>query len=86
MIVHCNEYAFQLFPCGGLGPLGQDRHEVFPPEVNAMIDRLASERMPQGWVEVRNKSYRAEVRRLHETLSRGTVLVLIPADSVASSP
>ncbi len=79
MIVHCNEYACQLFPYGGIGPLGNDRYEVFSAEINDLIDRLGTERAPQAIIEVQNKSYRAEVRRLHETLTQGTVLVLIPS-------
>ncbi len=78
MIVHCNEYARELFPFGGLGPLGHDRLDVFSPEINALIDRLEQERLPTATLEVQNRSYRAEVRRLHESLSQGMVLVLIP--------
>ena len=78
MIVHCNEYARDLFPYGGVGPLGNDRDEVFPPEVNALIDRIENERNPKGKIEIGKQKFRGEVRRLHETLSQGIVLVLIP--------
>lgn len=78
MIVHCNDYARELFPYGGLGPLGNYRHEVFSPEINELIDRLETERAPKAQLEVHAGQYRAEVRRLHETLSQGFVLVLIP--------
>ena len=78
MIVHCNEYARDLFPFGGVGPLGNDRGEVFSTEVNALIDRIADERNPKGKIEVGKQKFRGEVRRLHETLSQGIVLVLIP--------
>lgn len=78
MIVHCNEYARDLFPYGGMGPLGNDRHEVFSPEVNALIDRIDTERNPKAMIEVAQQKFRGEVRRLHEKLSQGIVLVLIP--------
>ncbi len=78
MVVHCNEYGRNLFPHGGLGPLGNDRYEVFTPEVNDLIDRLADERNPKAEIVVGRQKFRGEVRRLHETLSQGMVLVLIP--------
>lgn len=78
MIVHCNEYARDLFPYGGMGPLGNDRNEVFLPAINELIDRLEEERNPQAEVEIGQLKFRGEVRRLHETLSQGVVLVLIP--------
>lgn len=78
LIAHCNEYARDLFPYGGIGPLGNDRRDVFSPELNALIDRLEKERNPKGKVEVHNQKFRGEVRRLHESLSQGVVLVLVP--------
>ncbi len=78
MIVHCNEYAMDLFPCGGIGPLGHDRTEVFSTEINHLIDRLETEATPKAEIELQQKKYRAEVRPLHNALSRGAVLVLIP--------
>ncbi|MCK4622775.1 MAG: response regulator [Desulfuromonadales bacterium] len=79
MIVSCNEYAQDLFPAGGMGPLGTDRRSVFSPAVNELIDRLETERLPKAVLEIHGKHYRGEVRRLHETLSRGVVLALVPA-------
>lgn len=78
LIVHCNEYARDLFPYGGIGPLGHLRQEVFPPEINALIDRLEHERIPKAMIEVHKQRFRGEVRRLHETRLQGAVLVLIP--------
>jgi len=78
MIVHCNEYAMDLFPYGGIGPLGHDRNDVFPAELNQLLDRLETELTPRGKIELHQKKYRAEVRSLHNTLSKGAVLVLIP--------
>ncbi len=78
MIVQCNDYACELFPFGGIGPLGNDRREVFSVAINALIDRLETERAPKAQLTVHARKYRAEVRRLHETLTQGMVLVLIP--------
>ena len=78
LIVHCNEYARELFPYGGIGPLGNERQAVFSPEVNELIDRVEHEPVPQAMIEVHNQKFRGEVRRLHETLSQGVVLALIP--------
>lgn len=85
IIVQCNEFARDLFPCGIIGPLGNDRHDVFPPEINALVDRAATERNPQAHIEVHNQSFRGEVRRLHETRSQGVVLVLIPLNEKGSA-
>ena len=79
-IVQCNEFARDLFPYGIIGPLGIDRHNVLSPEINELVDRAATERNPQAIIEVHKQTFRAEVRRLHETRSQGFVLVLIPLD------
>ncbi len=78
LVVQCNDYAQDLFPYGGMGPLGNDRQEVFSPEINELIDRLEHEGTPKGMVEVHKQKFRGEARRLHETLPQGVVLVLIP--------
>ncbi len=78
MIVHCNDYAQDLFPHGGLGPLGNYCEEVFSEEINQLIDRLETERSPKEHLSVQGKKYYAEVKRLSETFSHGIVLVLIP--------
>lgn len=78
VIVHCNEAARDLFPYGGIGPLGHLRQDVFPPEVNGLIDRLKGESLPKEVMKIFGRKYRGEVRRLHETLSQGIVLTLIP--------
>lgn len=78
MIVQCNDYARELFSCGITGPLGKDRKEVFTPEINLLLDRLTSEKNPEIKLNVHGKSYRAGVKRLSETLSKGIVLSLIP--------
>jgi predicted nuclease with TOPRIM domain len=61
-----------------MGPLGNDRQDVFSTEVNALIDRIDEERNPKARLEVAQQKFRGEVRRLHEKLSQGIVLVLIP--------
>ncbi|MEE4252940.1 MAG: response regulator [Desulfuromusa sp.] len=78
LIVHCNEYARELFPHGGMGPLGNERKDVFPDEINELIDRLEHERLPQAVIELRNQKFRGEVRHLHDTQLQGIVLALIP--------
>jgi len=80
VIVQCNEFARDLFPCGLIGPLGNDRQDVFSAEVNELVDRVEKERHPQAIIEVHKRKFRAEVRRLHETRSQGVVLVLIPVE------
>jgi len=78
MIAYCNESARDLYPHGGIGPLGKDRHDIFPPEINALIDRLEAETVAKSLVKIRSISFRVEVKRLHDSLSQGVVLVLIP--------
>lgn len=78
MIVQCNGYGCELFPFGIEGPLGNDRREVFSPAINLLIDRLDNESSPRTDIVIHTRKYRAEVNRLHKTLSQGTVLVLIP--------
>lgn len=80
MIVQCNDYGRELFPYGGIGPLGNDRRDVFSAEINVLIDRLATERAPNAQLDVHSRRYRAEVRRLNESLSQGVVLTLIPEE------
>jgi two-component system NtrC family sensor kinase len=78
MIVSCNEYARDLFPAGIMGPFGQDRYDVFSPELNVLVDSLEGKRSVGGEVALRAEQFRCEVRRLHETLTQGTVIALIP--------
>lgn len=81
LIVHCNDLARDLFPYEGIGPLGNDRSNVFSAEINQLLDQSGGDSRPHGRIELHGQSYRAEVRRLHETQSRGTVLTLIPQAS-----
>ena len=78
MIVHCNQYACELFPCEGAGPLGYERFDVFPEELNALFDQFVAEALPKATIQFNNRKFRAEVRRLPDAQSQGRVLVLIP--------
>lgn len=78
MIVQCNDFARDVFPHGMMGPLGNDRHDIFPVEINALIDQAESTVAVKAEVAIRGKGYRVEVRRLHDTLSQGFVIALIP--------
>lgn len=79
-IVHCNDFARELFPYGVMGPLGNDRREIFTTEINCLIDQLETELAPKAFLKVQGRTFRATVRRLHETRSQGLVLVLIPEE------
>jgi len=85
MIVQCNDFACELFPQGFMGPLGNDRREILPDEVNHLIDRLETEKTPKGQVVINGRDYRVEAKRLHESLSQGVVVVLIPESRPAAS-
>ncbi|SEA34642.1 Response regulator receiver domain-containing protein [Desulfuromusa kysingii] len=78
MIVHCNEYALELFPCGKLGPLGHDRQVVFSADINLLLDGLEKAKVSKMVLNMNNQKFYCEARRLHERLSQGSVLVLIP--------
>jgi len=78
MIVQCNDFACEVFPSGMLGPLGNSRQEVLPAEINALIEQAGKGPAAKAQVSVKNRDYRAEVRRLHETRSQGFVIALIP--------
>lgn len=80
LIVHCNEYARDLFPYGIMGPLGNDRYDVFSADVNRLIDRLEFERNPEALIELKGRNYNGVVKRVHESLAQGVVLVLVPLD------
>lgn len=79
-IVHCNEYARELFPGGIMGPLGTDRRDVLSVEVNAVVDRLESELSPEARLEVRGKNYKCSAKYIDGSSERGAVVVLIPLD------
>ncbi len=80
LVVQCNDFAQDLFPYGGIGPLGNDRQDVLSAEINELIDRLEHEPTPKAMIEVHKQKLRGEVRLLHEKPSQGVVLVLIPED------
>ncbi len=76
LIVQCNNFARDLFPAGGIGPLGNDRRNIFSEEINRLVDRMEVEEEPTAVVEIHARKYRAEVRRLPAKLSKGVVVVL----------
>ncbi len=80
MIVSCNEYARDFFPGGMLGPFGMDRRDVLGDELNAMVDALGEQSLIVRDIVHRGKKFRCEVRKLHETLTRGIVISMIPRD------
>lgn len=80
MIAQCNDMGQDLFPVGGLGPLGNGRNEVFTPELNALVDRLGDERSVGDVINIKSANYRAEVRRIDSFTAKGVVVALIPLD------
>ena len=78
MIVHCNEFARDLFPHGIIGPLGNDRSKVFSAEINALIDRQETDGVSTAVVNIQESNFYAEVRPLYATRSQGVVVILIP--------
>lgn len=78
MIVSCNEYSRALFPAGIMGPFGQDRYDVFSQELNDLFDSMDGQMSVGGELTLRTERFRCEIRRLHETLTQGTVIALIP--------
>lgn len=80
LIVHCNESARDLFPYGIMGPFGVERYDVFPANINALLDRQAAEHKSQEELEYKGRKYRAIVTPVHESLAQGVVLVLIPLE------
>ena len=80
MIAQCNDMAQVLFPVGGMGPLGNEREDVFTPELNALVDRLGDSRSVGEIVKIKNANYRAEVRKIDSFAANGVVVALIPLD------
>lgn len=78
VIVQCNDLARDLFPSGVMGPIGCSCQEVFPPELNALLDSALSGQVSNQLISIRDRNHRAEVRRLEGRLAKGVVLALIP--------
>ncbi len=80
MIAQCNDMGQDLFPVGGMGPLGNSRNEIFTPELNQLIDGLGDKPALGGIVRIKNANYRAEIRALDSFTVQGLVVALIPLD------
>ncbi len=80
MVVCCNEYARDFFPGGMLGPFGMDRRDVLGDELNALVDSLGDQTLVVRDIVHRGKNFHCEVRKLHETLTRGIVISMLPRD------
>lgn len=78
MIVNCNECAREIFPYDGIGPLGNDCCDVFPADVNTLIDKLKTEDSSKATIEINGQKFSGEIKRLEESLSSGIILILIP--------
>ena len=80
MVAQCNDMGQALFPVGGMGPLGSNSREVFPPALNELIARLGQERAIGEKVTIKSANYHAEVRRIDSFTAKGIVLALIPLE------
>lgn len=80
MIAQCNDMGQELFPTGGMGPLGNGRQDVFPEKLNQLVDSLGDEFAVEMVMTIRNANYRAVVRRIDSFTARGMVVVLIPLE------
>jgi two-component system NtrC family sensor kinase len=80
MIAQCNDLAQEIFPVGGLGPLGNSRLEVFSADLNQLVDQLGDRRAVGAMVTIRKTNYRAEVRRIDSFTAKGIVVALIPQE------
>jgi len=80
MIAQCNDMAQDLFPVGSMGPLGTSRADVFPDELNLLVDSLGQERAVNSVVTIKKSNFHAEVRRIDGFTAKGVVVALIPFD------
>jgi len=78
MIAQCNDMAQDLFPIGGMGPLGTSRSDVFSDELNQLVDSLGTHNAVGGEVVIKTKGYRVAVRRIDSFTAKGVVVGLIP--------
>lgn len=81
MIAQCNDMGQDLFPVGGIGPLGTSRVEVFTDELNNLVDRLDTQAEVGGEVIIKEKNYRVAVRRIDSFTAKGVVVGLIPLNA-----
>ena len=81
MIAQCNDMGHAIFPVGGMGPLGNSRCDVFPPNLNTLVDSLGSGTDVSQTLKIKYTQYRAEVRRIDSFSAKGLVVALIPQES-----
>ncbi len=81
-IVHGNNAGCTLFSQVEGGPLGFQRQEVFPENINAMIDSVLDGHHQQTRkVNINGQHYYGQARLLGHTAAQGVVLTLIPDPS-----
>ncbi len=80
MIAQCNDMAQDIFPVGGMGPLGNSRGDIFPEALNQLVDSLGEGRAVDAVLTIRNANYRVVVRRIDSFTAKGVVVALIPLD------
>lgn len=76
-IVQMNECASSLCPLLKVNPMGCDSREVFPAEINALIDH-GPHQEDCAEVEIGDRRFKTIVRRIENHYSRGTALMLVP--------
>ena len=76
-IVQMNECASSLCPLLKVNPLGCDSREVFPAEINALIDQ-SQHRSHSVEVEIGDRRFKTIARHIENRYSRGTALMLVP--------
>jgi two-component system NtrC family sensor kinase len=80
MIAQCNDMGLAIFPVGGMGPLGNKRFDVFPKNLNDLIDSLGRGSEVRQTLTIKYIHYRAEVRRIDSFTAKGLVVALIPLE------
>ena len=79
-IVHANDFACSLFDRADFGFLGCRRQDVFPQQINAMIDHLMTTKHNRATaLTLAGANYCCQVRQLDDDLSKGIVLTLVPS-------
>lgn len=79
MIVQCNERAQALFPHGQTGPLGNNRRDVLPAEINQFLDESGnSGQTLRREVVLNGTRFWLETKNLPEQTTRGMILEFIP--------
>ena len=84
-IVHGNKAGCALFSQMEYGPLGHQHKDVFPEQINALIERLLDTNQAQAEkVSINGHLYYYQARLLGENAAQGVVLTLIPDSSTSA--